>query len=201
MLFTCDSYLLDDGALALKSYFKDGNQSKIYRLDGIYYSKMCPITLLEKVCLRHGSTKRGRIDAVKKMLAYKQRTPLILIPNSVGAFPTKSDTDLLCIWIFNHPIVIEALGKGKSTVTLANGEDIMVPASKHLLMNQQAKLNSALHRFEKILMTSQLGAAHKYLYKSHQIIKRKEDVDAEFPMKIAEKRASYRSKRIKREDD
>lgn len=191
MLKTCDSYLLEDDALALEAYFKDGYQSKIYRWDGAYYSEKCPLTLLELVCLRHGSTKKGRIDAVKKMFKFMHRTPFILVPNKVAAYPTTSEEHMFCMWIFNHPTEIQEVGKGQSIITLANGEEIMVPASKYFLGNQQRKLYSILYLFENMLSTPRSLISHTSLYQSRKIIQQKVKKDPELPLKIAERKETY----------
>ena len=197
MLLTCDSYLIDEGALALKPFFIGKNKSEIIRVEGTYYSEESPISLLEKVCLRHGSTEKGRIDAVKEKMNYMHRTPLMIIPYTVGAFPTVSSENLLCVWIFNHPFKIEELEKGKSAVTLLNGEIIIVSVSKHSLSNQKNKLYSALHMFEKFQRTQQSRISNEFTRENHrQSVEKKEiTTDYEWPNQVAETYMDYESKK------
>lgn len=192
MLLTCDSYLLDDKALALQPVFIGQNKSKIIRIDGIYFSEESQISLLEKACLRHGSTKQGRVDAVKEKMNYMHRTPLMIIPYTVGAFPTVSSENLSCVWIFNHPFKIEELEKGKSRVTLLNGEEMIIQVSKHSLTNQKNKLYAALHVFEKIQTTERSGYSYGfYTVERGQLRNKEENAGQEKSMKIAETQMSY----------
>lgn len=140
-----DSYLLDDMALALEPCFTELGKSRITRLDGIFYSWSTPEELLEEVCLRYGSTMKGRTDAVKKKLRFMHRTPVILIPQLVGVAPTVSSKDSTCIWLFNHPYLISKISSQQSIITLLNGEELAVSISKHSLTNQMNRLHSALH--------------------------------------------------------
>lgn len=195
MLLTCDSFLIDDEVLAIEPFFIGEMRSKITRIDGIYYSKESPISLLEKACLRYGSTTEGRVNAVKEKMSYMHKTPLIVIPFSVGAFPTVSSENLSCVWIFNHPFKVEELEKGKSAVTLLNGKTIIVPVSKHSLSNQQNKLHSALNMFEKFQKTQQ------FIYESSRKSMEKKDIatDRERPNQVAETYMHYKWKKKKDE--
>lgn len=192
MMLICDSYLLDDKALTLQPVFIGRNKSRIIRMDGIYYSEESPISLLEKACLRYGASIQGRIDAVKEKMKYMHRTPLMIIPYTVGAFPTVSRKNITCVWIFNHPFTIEELEKGKSRVTLLNGKEIIVPVSKHSLSNQKNKLYSALHVFEKLQTIEHIG--HSYGFYTGERGQSKnvgETLEQVKSMKIAETKMSY----------
>lgn len=144
-MLTQDSYLLDEMALALEPCFTEMGKSRIIRLDGIFYSSSIPEELLEEVCLRYGSTMKGRMDAVKKKLRFMHRTPLVLIPQSVGVAPTISSENPTCIWLFNHAYTIRKVASQQSIITLMNGEELAVSVSKHSLTNQMNRLHSALH--------------------------------------------------------
>lgn len=193
VLLTCESYLLDEKVLSLEHYFLGKYKSKITRIDGVRLSKESPISLLEKACLRYGATMEGRIDAVKEKMEYMHRTPFIIIPFSVGAFPTISSESLFCAWIFNHPFVIEELEKGKSKVTLANGETIFVPVSKHSLLNQKKKLHSALDMFKKYETIQQSKIPIEHIYENQQrTIQEDESVIANgWGTQVAETSAPY----------
>lgn len=193
VLFTCDSYLLDEEALALEPFFNGYLQSRIFRTDGVYYSKESTTSLLEKACLRYGSSKQGRIDAVKRKMEYMQRTPLIIIPYTVGAFPTVSSKHLSCVWIFNQPFTVRELGKGKSEIQLLNGKGIVVDVSKHTILNQKNKLHSALHMFEKFRSTQQSAVKYGYYsWDSKRFVEETEKVSSyEWAHEVAEMRTPY----------
>lgn len=193
VLLTCDSYLINDETLALEPFFIGKIRTKIIMIDGIRYSEESPIRLLEKACLRYGSTKQGRIDAVKEKMNYMHRTPLIITPFSVGALPTVSSENLSCVWIFNHPFTIEELEKGKSAVKLLNGEIIIVPVSKHSLLNQKNKLHSALNMFKKFQTIQHTGISNENYYENQRQSIQKNEIVAtgEWATQVAETHGSY----------
>ncbi|WP_269049825.1 competence protein ComK [Sporosarcina sp. G11-34] len=151
---------MDCRALAVKSYFLDGFQSKIITTHGIYYSKMSAIELLDTACIRSGFTKKGSKEAVRKLLNYLRKTPF-LISQDVGAFPTCSSDSLECVWIFNHRFDVKELGQGLSLVTFKNGMSITVKASKHTLENQQRKLHTTLDIYRNIEREKELYISSK----------------------------------------
>ena len=87
-MLQCDSYLINHDTLVLEPFFVNGYQSRIVTMHGIHYSKMSTKLLLEAACLRHASTFDGRIQAIRQLTGYKHKTPLLIIPEEVGAFPT-----------------------------------------------------------------------------------------------------------------
>lgn len=150
MLPICDSYLIDKRALAIETVFDGVYQSKITTKDGVFYSEQTAINLLEKVCKYYLSTMQGRVSATREIMKFYQRIPFIIIPLSVGVFPTASPKSLNCSWIFNHSFEVEVLGKSKSRVTFLGGESIFVPASKHILEQQQLRLHMSLSTYKEM---------------------------------------------------
>ncbi|WP_342600271.1 competence protein ComK [Psychrobacillus sp. FSL H8-0483] len=149
-MINCDSKLIGKRTLMIESSFLDGYQSKITTTHGIYFSGKTVIYLLDKACIRYASTLEGRMEAIKKMMNYLNKTPLIIHPCEIGAFPTMSYKKLECVWIFNHHFEVEELSKGISRLTFFDGTCVTVNASKHVLLKQQQRLLTTISTYNLI---------------------------------------------------
>ena len=143
-MMSCESYLLDERALAIKPIFTGDYQSEIFTTHGIYYSKLKPRDLLNLACLNYFSTKKGRMHAATILLGYSRKPPFMISPKGLGVFPTESPDNANCVWIFNHRIKIEKITKTESVVTFMNGTTINVKASKHIIDKQNHRLHTLL---------------------------------------------------------
>ena len=143
----CDSNLIDKRALLLESVFTGGKKSKIITTHGTYYSDMSVHELLNNACIRYASTMEGRMQATRIFMKYPKKTPILIEPTAIGAFPTMSYQHQECVWLFNHHFEVEELEKGKCLVTFPNGESITVNVSKHVLLKQQHRLHFTLDTY------------------------------------------------------
>ncbi|WP_053590422.1 competence protein ComK [Bacillus sp. FJAT-22090] len=143
-------FLIDKNTLMLKSVFTGVYKSKIIKTYGVYYSPLSVQQLLANACIPYASTLEGRIQAIKKMMNYFVKTPLLIDPNGIAAFPTISYKNLECVWIFNHHFEVESLGKGKSKVTFSNGEAYIVHVSKNVLLKQKQRLHATIDTYRTI---------------------------------------------------
>lgn len=139
----CDSYWITQ-ALAVENFYDGTHQSKIYTLAGVKLSKMTALELIDKACMHYSSTIEGRRIFASKTLNYSQRTPIVIAPYHVAAFPTESYKNDNCVWIFNHPFQVESLADGTSLVKFDQGTTIQVNVSKHTLLKQQQRLHTLL---------------------------------------------------------
>ncbi|HLG26173.1 MAG TPA: competence protein ComK [Paenisporosarcina sp.] len=146
-LWNCDSNWIDNQALSLESVFTGDYKSKITTTHGIYYSSMTVHDLLNKACIRYASTMEGRMQATRIFMKYPNKTPILIEPSEIGAFPTMSYQHQECVWLFNHHFEVEELDKGKSLVTFRNGTSIIVFVSKHVLLKQQHRLHFTLDTY------------------------------------------------------
>ncbi|MEK3952586.1 competence protein ComK [Psychrobacillus sp. FSL K6-1464] len=140
-----NSELVNPETLMLESVFTGKEKTRIVTTHGIYYSEESTLHLLEGACNRYASTLEGRLKAIKKLMNYSVKTPLLIEPNLFGAFPTMSYRHLECVWIFNHPIHVEEVTKGKSIIHFPNGHSVFVNASKHVLLKQHQRLHTSLN--------------------------------------------------------
>lgn len=143
-VMNCDSYLLDERALAIKPIFTGHYQSEIFTTHGIYYSKLKPTELLNLACLNYFSTKKGRMHASTILLGYAIKPPFMISSKGFGVFPTASPNNPNCVWIFNQRIEIQVITKTESVVTFMNGTSITVKASKHIIDKQNHRLHTLL---------------------------------------------------------
>jgi len=146
----CDSYLINQDTLALEPVFVGDYQSRIVTMHGVYHSKMSNKSLLEEVCIRYASTYEGRIRAVRKFMGYRHKTPLLIVPEEVGAVPTISPSHAECVWLFNQHFEIKVLSRNMSEVIFSNGYSIQVNVSKHVLLKQQERLYSTMEAFRSM---------------------------------------------------
>ncbi|AOV08683.1 competence protein ComK [Sporosarcina ureilytica] len=139
-----------DGVLAIEHYFKNGCKSKIYTVDDILYSEYAPNTLLDKFCMRYASTMEGRRQAASAYLNYPNKTPILIAPYTIGAFPTHSYKSFDNVWIFNHHFHIEIIEKDVTSVTFEGGMTISLNVSKYTLVQQKLRLHTMIDMFRNI---------------------------------------------------
>lgn len=144
-----NSFLVD-GVFAIEHYFMNGDKSKIYTSEGVFYSELAPNALLDKFCMRYASTMEGRRQAASAFLNYPNRTPILVTPYTIGAFPTHSYKSFENVWIFNHPFQIESIEKDVTSITFVDGTTIKVNISKYSLLQQQQKLHTMLDMFRNV---------------------------------------------------
>ncbi len=142
------SRLRIERALALEGVFDGKYRSKVTMIDGIYYSEMPPVDLLNEICMHFGATKKGRVDAAKSLLGFSKKTPFIIVPGKVAAVPLVSPDRDDCVWIFNHPFKTTEISKGKSLLTYRNGAKVEVPCSKYTLLKQENRIHTLLSKLE-----------------------------------------------------
>ena len=140
-----DSELINNQTLSLEPVFIGKAKSRIVTTHGIYYSEESVLNLLEDACNRFASTIEGRLTAIRRLMNYPVKTPLLIDPNLFGASPTMSYRHAECVWIFNHPIHVEEVRKGYSIVYFSNGITLPVNVSKHVLLKQHQRLHTALN--------------------------------------------------------
>ncbi|MEX3621466.1 competence protein ComK [Viridibacillus arvi] len=143
MMFDKDLDLITTNSFVLSPLFEGEMKSKVMTRDGYLYSTLTPIQLLEKICIRYGSTFQGRIDAVKELLGYSKKLPLY-IGEGIYAYPTRSPYHPECVWVFYHSYRYEAYSKGQTILYFDHGEIVILDISLHTVKEQQQRLASII---------------------------------------------------------
>lgn len=134
----------------LEPVFTGKYRSKLTTTMDIFYSELLPYQLLDKACLQYASTKEGRVKAVREMFKFDKKTPFLIAPYELGAFPIMSSKNPECVWIFNHPFDIQEIEKGLSKIIFSGGITCLVACSKHILLKQQQRLHTLLNTYRQI---------------------------------------------------
>ena len=152
----CDLYLINQDTLALEPVFVSGFRSRIVTTHGVYHSKMSIKSFLDEACIRYASTFEGRIRAIRKLMKYTHKPPLLINPEEVGAVPTVSHKHAECVWLFNHHYQVKVLSHNMPEVMFSNGYSIQVNVSQHVLINQQQRLYSAMEAYRSMHRRKQI---------------------------------------------
>ncbi|WP_158598314.1 competence protein ComK [Falsibacillus albus] len=142
-------YLVSQNTMALEPIYHEVFRTKIYDVQGIYYSTLTSMELLEAACLERGSDYSGRIKAVRRKLGYLKKTPLMISRHEmIYAFPTKSPEDYDNVWIFHRHIQsFQALRRKVVAVVFANEMTIEVNCSSYTFQTQREKTAQCLCHF------------------------------------------------------
>lgn len=150
----CDSDFLDHDTLAIVALFRDGYRSRIITRHGPIDSRLAPLQLINRACIRHASTYEGRVTAIRHSLDLHKKTPVLISPDDLGAFPTMSPKHPECAWIFNHDFHIEAAGS-KTRITFEQEISIELNTSVHTIKKQKSRLYEILYYYARKRMHSQ----------------------------------------------
>ncbi|MDO5121637.1 MAG: competence protein ComK [Erysipelotrichaceae bacterium] len=107
--------------------------------------------LMERFCLRHGSTLKGRQDAFRLIMHTRQKTP-VLISGSSGRifFPLLSPDDPACIWLCSNEILkCRSRGNGKCTVIFVNGDEYELDHDARIVSKQMKRCEKYLQLLSK----------------------------------------------------
>lgn len=133
-----ENYMICTETAALKEIYHMEYRTIIYDLRGIYYSKKSPIQLLDEACmLKGGADYRGKLRAMRIILDYPKKTPLIISHQEfIYAFPTKSPDQFDCRWVFPRHIKDFIYENGKYYVVFKNGLKFEINCSPRTFKKQ-----------------------------------------------------------------
>lgn len=118
--------------------------------DGSIVSIPCTASeLLERFCLQHGSTLKGRQDAFRLIMHTRQKTP-VLISESSGRifFPVLSPDDPACVWLCSREILkCRSRGNGRCTVIFLNGAEYDLDFDARIVTKQMKRCEKYLQLF------------------------------------------------------
>ena len=107
-----------------------------------------PIKWLDQMCIAHGSTYKGRVDAFRTLTDTVQK-PAVLISEMTHQifFPTVSSTSDDCVWLCADRIFsIHAKDAQHSLVLFMDGNKIELAVSRRTLMKQMKRCEMFLEK-------------------------------------------------------
>jgi len=110
-------------------------------------------SIMEESCEYYGSTYEGRINAVKKLLNFNYKIPVLVEESKkIIFFPTKSYLLDDCSWINYNYIKKCEKNNDKTTIIFNNGKKIYLDESKLSIENQilrSSRLESVISNRQK----------------------------------------------------
>lgn len=130
--------LITERTAAIYPSYDGVHQSKVVDCSGeVIYSKKTVKEVLEESCIVHGSDYKGRIRAVRRVLSYDRKTPLLVsLMDYILAIPTQSPDNDDCIWLFCRHVHSTTVACGKTFVHFTNGLKMEVNCSYDVLHRQ-----------------------------------------------------------------
>lgn len=135
--------------MAIYPAYHERYQSVILNQTGDHvFSKRSVKDLLDDVCMRNGASYDGRVKAVKHVLPYFRKTPVIISEDPyILAFPTMSPQHYECTWLFCSHIENFTHSNGKTFVHFKNGSMLEVSCSVRVLRTQMERASATLTYF------------------------------------------------------
>ncbi|RTZ53305.1 hypothetical protein EKO25_24005 [Bacillus sp. SAJ1] len=147
-LIELKDYIVTTDTVALTEIYHPELNTKIYDLNGIYYSKQTMKEILKKSCDRYGASYQGRIETVRNIFSYWRRTPLMIYPELfLYAFPTKSPEDFTCRWIFPAHIQTHIIENNHLYVLFKNGMKVELNCSLNTYIKQRERTAHCLTHY------------------------------------------------------
>ena len=141
-------YFVSIDTVALTEIYHPELNTKIYDLNGIYYSKQTMKEILKKSCDLYGASYKGRIETVRNTFSYWRRTPLMLYPELfLYAFPTKSPEDFSCRWIFLAHIQTHIIENNQLYVLFKNGMKVELNCPLSIYIKQKERTANCLAHY------------------------------------------------------
>lgn len=137
--------------MGLKEALHPEYETIIYDQKGTYYSKKKEVDLLNEACiLKDGADYSGKVKAIRTVLEYTKKTPLIIsLQESIYTFPTKSPDHFDCRWVFPQHIYKYDDKNGKNRVIFNNGEQFDINCSPYTFRKQWYRSSHCIIYYSK----------------------------------------------------
>lgn len=145
------NYSIETTTLALVPYAHPHYQTKIWDERGIFYSNDTCNQLINAACLRNGSSARGKQEAIRTILQFKQNIPIpISFQQRICAIPSTSSRKWECIWFFYTHIKEFRPCENKTLVRFHNGDELLINSSLYYANQQLWKAGHILTSFQSV---------------------------------------------------
>lgn len=145
MVVNC--YTISDKTCAIVPINKE--KTKVYELDDIIEINENAFDIVNRSCLKYGSSYVGRAASTKYAIGYSHKAPICINQhNNVIFFPTKSPRLKDCAWISYNNIYIYSRLNKMCSITFKNKSTINVSSSFLTVQNQMFR-SSRLENYMK----------------------------------------------------
>ncbi|MEB6548879.1 competence protein ComK [Heyndrickxia sporothermodurans] len=148
-----ETYRISHTTMALEAFNHIEYNTKIYDVEGIFYSRQTIHQLLEQACALYCTDYRGRINAVREAFKYDRKTPLVISPEEMlYAIPTHSPKNYNCKWIFpDHVKAKDYIPASKELhIYFHNGLKLEVDISEQIYETQVERARNSLVYFANL---------------------------------------------------
>ncbi|MCA1055239.1 competence protein ComK [Rossellomorea aquimaris] len=145
--------------MAVYPAYHERYQSVILNQTGKHvFSERSIMELMNEACMRNGASYDGRVKAVKHVLPYFRKTPVMISKEPyILAFPTVSPRNYECTWLFCTHIENFSHSNGKTYVHFKNGSMLEVSCSVRVLRTQLERAFATLNYFVSVHEDSNIG--------------------------------------------
>ncbi|QQZ10041.1 competence protein ComK [Heyndrickxia vini] len=146
-----ENYMISHTTMALETANHFELNTKIYDVEGIFYTKQTINQLLEQACGLYCTDYRGRIAAVRNAFQYDRKTPLVISPDEMlYAIPTHSPKTYHCKWIFPDHVKDAKKVLRHLHIYFYNGLTLEIDISKKTFDTQVERARNSLVHFANI---------------------------------------------------
>ncbi|MCA1031381.1 competence protein ComK [Bacillus timonensis] len=144
-----DEYEVGTSTKALEFHHHPVYQTKIYDVDGEFFSSKSMLDLIKIGCLEGGADYEGRKKAVKHCLGIQRKIPIVMdYQRRICIFPTKSPEEYDCMWIFtDHVKSYYGISNSRVKVIFWDGSSLIVPISERTFQTQMGRTSQCFMRF------------------------------------------------------
>ena len=109
------------------------------------------LQFLNDLCIKHGSTYKGRIDACKSLLNINQKVPLLISELTLEIwFPILSSKNKDNIWLnYNEILSYKATQDNKTIFKFKNGYTYEIPFNSRIIKNQMMRCEELIKKMSQ----------------------------------------------------
>jgi len=146
-------YKINEKTQALMKVDENYYRTKIIEEDGIKYSPLSPLKILDENCIMNGASLEGRTQTVKEILNSKSKLPIpVLLQKGIYMFPTTSAKNSNCIWLSYYQIKQYVQNGKQALVYLSDDKSIDVKTSWNQLDSQIKRTSQVIAYFHRLFL-------------------------------------------------
>ena len=109
------------------------------------------LQFLNDLCIKHGSTYKGRIDACKRLLNINQKVPLLISELTLEIwFPILSAKNKDNIWLnYNEILSYKAIDNNKTIIKFKNGYRYEIEYNSRIIKNQMMRCEELINKLNQ----------------------------------------------------